>query len=127
MISTTPKKMPYKYILFLSMFFVTIDLSAVSMAYKLVSLNNLFEINSGATFIFPITYALGDIITEVYGYNMARKLIWFSLFFQFIFAFLITAVIHLPSPLFWQNEFNYTIVFGSIIRFVSAAAIANII
>ncbi len=127
MISTSPKVMPYKYIIFLAMLFVTIDLSAVSMAYKMVTINGLFKINSGATFIFPITYALGDIITEVYGYNMARKLIWFSLFFQFVFAFLITAVIHLPSPSFWQSELDYIAVFGSIIKFVSAAAVANII
>lgn len=109
------------------MLFVTIDLAAVSMAYKMVSLNSFFEINSGATFIFPVTYALGDIITEVYGYNMARNLIWFSLLLQFIFAFLITAVIHLPSPAYWQSQFDYAVVFGSVIRFVSAAAIANII
>ena len=127
MISRTPKIMPYKYILFLAMLFVTIDLAAVSVAYKMVALNFLFEINSGATFIFPITYALGDVITEVYGYNMARKLIWFSLFLQFIFALLIIAIIHLPNPFFWKNEHAYIIVFGSILRFVSAGTVANIV
>lgn len=108
------------------MLFVTIDLAAVSVAYKMVSLGNLLAINSGATFIFPMTYSLGDVITEVYGYNMARKLIWLSLFLQFIFAILVTAVIHLPGPSFWQDGYAYLAVFGSILRFVLAGTIANI-
>lgn len=122
----TPKIIPYKYIIFLAMLFITIDLSAVSVAYKMVDLNFLFKINSGATFIFPITYALGDIIAEVYGYSMARKLIWLSLFLQFIFAILITSVIHLPHPIFWDQEQAYFSVFGSTLRFVSAGTLANV-
>lgn len=109
------------------MLFITVDLAAVSTAYKMVSLNNLFKINSGATFIFPITYALGDIVAEVYGYNMARKLIWLSLFLQFIFAALVTIDIHLPSPEFWKEDNAYITVFGSIFRFVLAGTLANII
>jgi len=109
------------------MLFITVDLAAVTMSYKMVSFNNLFEINSGATFIFPITYALGDVVTEVYGYNMARKLIWLSLLLQFIFAILITIAIHLPSPDFWKGDAAYFAVFGSILRFVLAGTVANII
>lgn len=127
MISRVPKILPYKHILTLAMLFVTIDLAAVSMAYKMVSLNELFSINSGATFIFPITYALGDVVTEVYGYNMARKLIWLSLLLQFIFAILVTITIHLPSPYFWNGNEAYITVFGSILRFVLAGTIANIV
>ncbi|HSW68654.1 MAG TPA: queuosine precursor transporter [Gammaproteobacteria bacterium] len=125
--SRAPKIIPYKYIILLAMLFITIDLAAVCMAYKMVSINKLFEINSGATFIFPITYALGDIITEVYGYNMARKLIWLSLFLQFVFALLVTIAIHLPSPLFWNENNAYFTVFGSIFRFILAGTAANIV
>lgn len=127
MLPKTPKIMPYKYILFLAMLFVTIDLAAVSVAYKMVGFNFLFEINSGATYIFPMTYALGDIITEVYGYNMARKLIWISLLLQFIFSLLITVVIHLPTPHFWNGNAAYIDVFGTILRFVLAGTVANIV
>ncbi|MBA3660216.1 MAG: queuosine precursor transporter [Gammaproteobacteria bacterium] len=121
----SPKIIPYKYILYISMLFITIDLSAVSVAYKMVTLNNLFEINSAATLIFPLTYCIGDIVTEVYGYNMAKALIWYSLLLQIIFGLLTTAVIHLPSPLFWSNDPAYNTVFGSILRFIFAGTIAN--
>lgn len=127
MLSKVPKIMPYKFILFLAMLFVTIDLAAVSVAYKMVSLNLLFAINSGATFIFPMTYALGDVITEVYGYNMARKLIWLSLFLQFVFASLVTIVIHLPNPAYWDGETAYFLVFGSVVKFVLAGTAANLV
>ena len=127
MISKTPKIMPYKFILFLSMLFITIDLASVSVAYKMVSLNWLFAINSGATFIFPMTYALGDVITEVYGYKMAKRLIWLSLLLQFVFALLVTTVIHLPGPLYWKGEPSYLLVFGSVIKFVLAGTVANLV
>ena len=127
MISRIPKVMPYQYIILLSMLFVTIDLAAVSVAYKMVALNSLFAINSAATFIFPITYALGDIVAEVYGYTMAKKLIYISLFLQFVFAMLITLAIRLPSPEYFIYNSEYLIVFGSILRFVFAGTIANLV
>lgn len=127
MLPTSAKIIPYKYVLFLAMLFVTVDLAAVVVAYKMVSLNSLFYLNSGATFIFPITYALGDVITEVYGYNLARKLIWLSLFLQFIFAILVTIDIYLPSPAYWKNQNAYITVFGSMLRFITAGTIANIV
>lgn len=124
--SQKPITIPYKYILFISMLFVTVDLAAVSVAYRMVSINHLLQILSGATFIFPLTYCLGDIITEVYGYHLAKRLIWLSLLLQFIFALLITAVLYLPAPFFWDNYNDYIHVFGSILRFVFAGTCANI-
>jgi queuosine precursor transporter len=109
------------------MLFITIDLSAVAVAYKMVSLNHLLEINSAATFIFPLTYCIGDIVTEVYGFNMAKALIWYSLLLQLIFGVLTTAAIHLPSPIFWQNSSAYFTVFGSILRFILAGTVANFV
>lgn len=126
MIPNEPKIIPYKYILIIAMLFVTIDLAAVSVAYKMVSINSLLELNSAATFIFPLTYGLGDIVTEVYGYSMARSLIWISLFLQLIFSILVTLAIHLPTPTLWAYSEAYNLVFGSIFRFVLAGTIANI-
>jgi uncharacterized integral membrane protein (TIGR00697 family) len=126
LISNIPKIIPYKYIIFISMLFITIDLASVSVAYKMVSLNYVFQILSGATFIFPLTYCLGDVVTEVYGYRMARNLIWLSLILQFIFALLVTIAIHLPNPEYWKDTPAYFIVFGSVMRFVIAGTLANV-
>lgn len=126
MISKVAKKIPYKYIIFLSMLFVSIDLSAVAVAYRMVSLNSILQFNSGATYIFPLTYCLGDIITEVYGYKLARNLIWYSLFLQFLYAVLITIVIHMPVPTNWVRGVFFQEVFGETIRFIIAGTVANI-
>lgn len=126
MISKSPSKiLPYKYIICLSMVFITIDLAAVSVAYKMVALNSLLEINSAATFIFPLTYCVGDIVTEVYGFKLARALIWYSLILQLFYGVLVTSAIYLPSPEFWSFDSAYFIVFGSILRFIVAGTFAN--
>jgi len=124
-IARAPKKIPYKFIICISMLFITVDLAAVSVAYKMVYINTLFEINSAATFIFPLTYCIGDIVTEVYGFKMAKALIYYSLLLQIVFGFLITMAIHLPSPLFWNHDAAYILVFGSIIKFILAGTIGN--
>jgi uncharacterized integral membrane protein (TIGR00697 family) len=125
--TSSPKIIPYKYIIFISMLFVTIDLASASVAYKMVSVKGFFDILSAATFTFPLTYCLGDIVAEVYGYHMARSLIWLNLFFQFLFASIILLSINLPSPDFWKNDYAYQIVFGSILRFVFAGTLANVL
>ncbi|HLB41989.1 MAG: hypothetical protein A3F13_04895 [Gammaproteobacteria bacterium RIFCSPHIGHO2_12_FULL_40_19] len=125
--SRCPKILPYKYIIYISMLFITIDLSAVAVSYKMVSINNLFEINSAATFIFPLTYCVGDIVTEVYGFNMGKALIYYSLILQIIFGILTTTAIYLPSPEFWPNDPAYLTVFGSILRFILAGTLANFV
>jgi len=77
---------------------------------------------------FPISYIFGDILTEVYGYARARKVIWAG-FGAMIFATVMSSVvIHLPpSP---NETFNKTlqpaleVVFGSTWRIVAGSILA---
>ena len=77
---------------------------------------------------FPISYIFGDILTEVYGYARARKVIWAG-FAAMLFATLMSQVIiHLPpSP---AEPFNIVLqpaletVFGATWRIVTASIIA---
>jgi uncharacterized PurR-regulated membrane protein YhhQ (DUF165 family) len=57
---------------------------------------------------------------------MAKNLIWLSLLLQFIYAILITIDIHLPISPYWEDADSYSIVFGSVIRFVTAGTLANL-
>jgi uncharacterized integral membrane protein (TIGR00697 family) len=50
------------------------------------------------TLIFPFTFLLSDLITEVYGYQQARRAIWCGFLFNVIFILYGQLVIHLPSP-----------------------------
>ena len=50
------------------------------------------------TLIFPLTFILSDLITEVYGYKFARRAIWVGFLFNFVFIAYGQLIIHLPSP-----------------------------
>lgn len=123
----SPLKLNSRFIIILSMLFLTASLAADVVAYKFTGVSNIF-ILSGATIVFPITYTLGDIIAEVYGYAAARRLIWYGLFCELIFALLIEGVIRLPSsstPFPYQNE--YKDIFAPLLRFVISGIVADLV
>jgi uncharacterized integral membrane protein (TIGR00697 family) len=73
---------------------------------------------------FPISYVFGDILTEVYGYARARRVIWTG-FAGLCFASLMAAVIvALPPAPFWQHQAAYEVAFGSTWRIALASLIA---
>lgn len=73
---------------------------------------------------FPISYIFGDVLTEVYGYARARRVIWAG-FGAMIFASVMAAmVVALPPAPEWQNQAAYEIAFGSTWRIVAASLIA---
>lgn len=63
-------------------------------------------ITPGALF-FPMTFALSDVITEVYGYKNARRAIWASLFFNAIFIAFGQFITNLPSPPFSNHNSEF--------------------
>ncbi len=73
---------------------------------------------------FPISYIFGDILTEIYGYARARRVIWTG-FAALIFAAIMAAVIvALPPAPTWPNQHVYEVAFGSTWRIAGASMIA---
>lgn len=73
---------------------------------------------------FPISYIFGDILTEVYGYSRARKVIWTG-FIALIFASIMaTVIVSLPPAPGWPNQAAYEIAFGNTWRIAGASMIA---
>jgi uncharacterized integral membrane protein (TIGR00697 family) len=73
---------------------------------------------------FPVSYVFGDILTEVYGYARARRVIWAG-FAGLGFASIMAAVVvALPPAPFWQHQPAYEIAFGSTWRIVAASMFA---
>jgi uncharacterized integral membrane protein (TIGR00697 family) len=73
---------------------------------------------------FPISYIFGDVLTEVYGYARARRVIWTG-FAALAFASVMSAVVvALPPASFWQHQAAYEIAFGNTWRIVGASMIA---
>lgn len=82
-----------------------------------------FTFGAGVLF-FPISYIFGDILTEVYGYARARRVIWAG-FGAMVFASLMaTVVVALPPAPGWPFQEAYATVFGQTPRIVLASLIA---
>jgi uncharacterized integral membrane protein (TIGR00697 family) len=73
---------------------------------------------------FPISYVFGDILTEVYGYARARKVIWAGFTGLGFASFMAAVVVALPPAPFWNNQAAYETAFGSTWRIVLASMCA---
>lgn len=74
--------------------------------------------------VFPVSYILGDVLTEVYGFRYARRIIW-SAFIANAFAVLaIVAAGELPAAPFWEDQAAYDAILGQAWRIVAASFVA---
>ncbi|MGQ0661270.1 queuosine precursor transporter [Sphingosinicella sp.] len=73
---------------------------------------------------FPVSYVLGDVLTEVYGYARARRCIWAGFCALLFMAFMAWVVVALPPAASWTGQAAYEQVFGQVPRIVFASIIA---
>ncbi|MBA3897854.1 MAG: queuosine precursor transporter, partial [Sphingomonadaceae bacterium] len=97
-------------------------LSNVIGAGKVASLWG-FTFGAGILF-FPISYVIGDVLTEVYGYARARRCIWAGFGAVVFMAFMSWVVVALPPAPGWTNQAAYESVFGQVPRIVFASICA---
>lgn len=113
-----------RYILPLAMAFVVINIVADVTAYKFYHLGPFAISASGL--IYPLSFCIMDSITEVYGYSIARKVIWFGLTSELIFAIMVDILIQLPLPSVGANGHAFVMVLGPVLRFVISCIIGDI-
>ncbi|MFM5886567.1 MAG: queuosine precursor transporter [Novosphingobium sp.] len=97
-------------------------LSNLIGAAKLATLGG-YTFGAGIMF-FPISYVLGDVLTEVYGYANARRCVWAGFAALLFMAFMSWVVVALPPAAGWGGQAAYESVFGSTWRIVAASVIA---
>ena len=122
-IQKEPRKQ-YKYLTFLAIFYFTGWAATYPMVYKIVSIGNVLE--TAAIFLFPLSYAIADVITEVYGYRVARQIFWSSLICGLIFTSSLQFIANIPAEKFSPNDQSYHLVFYHIVRAYMALTIASI-
>ena len=83
----------------------------------------LWPFGAGILF-FPISYVIGDVLTEVYGYARARRCIWAGFGALLFMAFMAYVVVALPPADSWHGQDAYEQVFGQVPRIVFASMIA---
>ncbi|MES2442304.1 MAG: queuosine precursor transporter [Pseudomonadota bacterium] len=73
---------------------------------------------------FPISYVIGDVLTEVYGYARARRVIWAGTVAVLFMALMAWVVVQLPPAPDWKNQAAYETIFGQVPRIVLASVCA---
>ncbi len=105
--------------------FVTALIVANITAVKLIGFFGL--VLPAAVIIFPISYILGDVLTEVYGYRAARRVIWLGFFCNLLAVFAIYLGQILPAAPFWEAQEAYERILGYAPRLLAASFIAYLV
>ena len=103
--------------------FVTVLLCANLIGASKVAQLWGYKFGAGVLF-FPISYVFGDVLTEVYGYARARKVVWAGFGAEVFASFMTWAVLAFPPAGGWPNQAAFETVFGSTPRIVAASLIA---
>ncbi len=101
--------------------FVTLYLVSNIMAVKVISIFGLFYFDAG-TITFPFAYMLGDVLTEIWGYRIAKRIIWLTLLCNILMVVCTAIGVSLPSPDYLEETANaYNHIFSYVPRIVIAS------
>ncbi len=118
----------YRYYEFVMAAFVTILICSNLIGPAKISqvdLPLLGAVTFGAgVLFFPISYVFGDVLTEVYGYARARRVIWAGFAGLAFASFMAWVVVALPPAPFWENQAAYQVAFGTTWRIALASMFA---
>ncbi|OGK96573.1 MAG: transporter [Candidatus Rokubacteria bacterium RIFCSPHIGHO2_12_FULL_73_22] len=103
----------------LAALFVACLLTANTMASKLIVLGGV--VLSAAIVIFPLSYVLGDVLTEVWGYGAARRVIWLGFACNALMVAALWLGGALPPAPFWKGQAAYEDVLGATPRILLAS------
>ena len=113
----------YRYYDLVMAAFVTVLLCANVIGAAKVARLGSFTFGAGVLF-FPISYVFGDVLTEVYGYARARKVVWAGFGALAFASFMSWAVLAFPPAPGWPHQAAYETVFGGTPRIVFASLVA---
>jgi hypothetical protein len=105
--------------------FITCLITANITAVKLVEVFG-FVLPAGIV-VFPISYIVGDVLTEVYGYRQARRVIWLGFFCNLIAVVAIWLGQVLPAASFWDGQIAYERILGHTPRLLVASFLAYLV
>jgi uncharacterized integral membrane protein (TIGR00697 family) len=105
--------------------FITCLITANITAVKLINVFGL--VLPAAIIIFPVSYIFGDILTEVYGYRQARRVIWLGFLCNLIAVVAIRIGQVLPPASFWNGQAAYERILGYTPRLLLASFVAYLL
>ena len=111
-----------KYLSLITASFVTVLLVSNVASSKILILGP-FTLDGG-TILFPLSYIFGDILTEVYGFARARRVIWTGFAMVILASVVFIIVGKLPPAPDWGGQSAYETILGLTPRIVAASVMA---
>ena len=114
---------PYVMAAFVAILLLSNLIGASKPSYVTLPGGAQWSFGAGVMF-FPVSYIIGDVLTEVYGYANARRVIWTGFMALLFMAFMAAVVVALPPAADWPGQAAYEFVFGNSWRIVLASMAA---
>lgn len=105
--------------------FITALMTANIISVKLIEIWGM--VLPAGIIIFPISYITGDILTEVYGYAQARRVIWLGFFCNLVLVIALWIGKIIPSAPFWEGQAAYERILGYAPRLLAASFLAYLV
>ena len=114
---------PYVMAAFVAILLLSNLIGASKPSYVMLPNGEQWSFGAGVLF-FPVSYIIGDVLTDVYGYANARRVIWTGFTALLFMAFMAAVVVALPPAADWPGQAAYEFVFGNSWRIVLASITA---
>lgn len=115
------KKQLHIYEMLAGLFVMTLIVSNIA-SIKVVEIGPL--VFDAGTILFPLSYIVGDIVTEVYGYRKMRSLLYVGVVSLILTMTTFWVVQILPASPDWPNQVAYESILGVVWRIVLASVTA---
>jgi uncharacterized integral membrane protein (TIGR00697 family) len=116
-----------------TLFMVVVALSVTILIASNIASTKLFDffgtglVWDGGAILFPLSYVLGDVITEIYGFKTARKIIFVTFAMNLLVVLALFVVQILPPGPGWENQAAYEAIIGFMPRLVAGSLIAYLV
>ena len=105
--------------------FITALITANIISVKLIAIGTWYV--PAGVIIFPLSYIFGDVLTEVYGYKAARRVIWLGFLCNLLAVVAIWIAGLWPAAPFWQDQQAYNTILGYTPRLLLASFLAYLV
>lgn len=108
---TNKKAFSLNYLLGVSMLYMALMILSGTTVYKIITIG--YYIGPAGILVTPFIYSLSNVTTEVYGYAVARNMMWWFVISSFVFTFGGSVLSVLPSPQDFHEQHAFNVIFGS--------------
>ncbi len=113
------------WFLIVTVLFVAALIASNIIAVKLIVVSG--RVLPAAIIVFPLSYIIGDVLTEVYGYRQARRVIWLGFLANLFVVVAIWLGGLLPAASFWDGQEAYARILGLVPRIMASSFLAYLL